>query len=62
MDLTKKTLSKLYYENDNKVVCKQLGISNPTLISYLKKFGLPLKQKGNRNPRAKHNLIGLETK
>lgn len=44
MTLTKEQLEKLYYSNLNKDVCNELGITNSTLISYLKKFGI--KQKG----------------
>ena len=44
MTLTKEYLEKLYYSKLNKDVCKQLGITNSTLVSYIKKFGI--KQKG----------------
>jgi hypothetical protein len=44
MILTKEYLENLYYSKLNKDVCKELGITNSTLISYLKKFGI--KQKG----------------
>tara|TARA_R110000803_G_C11740749_1_gene291006 strand:+ start:218 stop:430 length:213 start_codon:yes stop_codon:yes gene_type:complete len=44
MILTKEYLEKLYYSNLNKTVCKELGITNSTLISYVKKFGI--EQKG----------------
>jgi len=46
MDITKKRLEDLYKNNPNKVVCEKLGISNPTLISYLKKYGIETKGKG----------------
>ena len=49
MEITKKELEKLYKENNNGIVCKKLGISSPTLISYLKKCNIPLKGKGKKS-------------
>jgi len=47
--ITKSELKELYLNNENKVVCKKLGITNATLISYLKKAGIALKGKGNKS-------------
>lgn len=57
MKITKEELKTLYLNNPNKEVCKKLGITNATLISYLKKFGIELKGKGNRETKTKVDLI-----
>ena len=61
MELLKKSkLEKLYRNNPNKVVCEILGISTPTLMSYLKKLGIEPKGKGRRDSGrrgGKYNLI-----
>ena len=51
--LTKAELEKLYYSMTNKALCEKLGITNPTLTSYVKKAGIPLKGSGNRTVRSK---------
>ena len=56
--LTRIKLAELYESMDNKDLCKQLDITNPTLISLLKKNDIPLKGKGNRNERAKIIIEG----
>ena len=53
MEITKEELTKLYNSLSNKEVCKQLGISNQTLINYLRKNKIKMKGKGNRNKKAK---------
>jgi transcriptional antiterminator len=45
-EITKEQLRKLYYENTNEEVCRVLGVTKATLISYLKKAGIKLKGKG----------------
>jgi hypothetical protein len=57
MKITKKELEKLYKENPNKVVCEKLGITNPTLVSYLKKLGIEQKGKGRHNHTTKIKLM-----
>ena len=57
MEITKEALISLYLKHNNKTVCETLHITNPTLISYLKKFDIPLKGKGNRNPKGKLTII-----
>jgi len=54
--ITKEKLEKLYLSKNNKEVCKELGITNVTLVSYLKKFGIKLKGKGNRKKKGKTKL------
>ena len=56
MDITKEELKELYENNSNKFVCEKLGITNPTLINLLEKAGIPLKGKGNKEPKSKINL------
>ena len=46
MKITKEQLEQLYMDNPNKVVCERLGITNPTLISYLKRYGIETKGRG----------------
>jgi len=58
MKITKSELKKMYKENTNKEICEKLGITNPTLVSYLKKFGIPLKGKGNNRRTTKLELLG----
>lgn len=57
MKITKEELQKLYHENENKFVCKKLDITNATLISYLRKFDIKLKGKGNRSKKSKVNVL-----
>lgn len=56
MQITKESLERLYTDNTNKVVCDVLGITNPTLVSYLKHYGIELKGKGNKKSQPKINL------
>jgi len=55
--LTKEQLREMYNNNDNKVVCDKLGITNATLISLLKRYGIKTKGPGNRKPKYKINVI-----
>ena len=50
--ISKTELEKIYLENSNDEACKILGISKPTLVSYIKKAGIKTKGKGNRNSRS----------
>ena len=52
-ELTREQLEFLYESMDNKDLCHRLGITNPTLISLLKRHDIPLKGKGNRTERYK---------
>ena len=45
--ITKEDLEKMYRENTNDEVCRILGISKVTLVSYLNNAGIKLKGKGN---------------
>ena len=56
MQITKKELQELY-KLPNKKVCEKLGITEPTLVSYLDKFGIKRKGKGNRPPKQKIKLV-----
>lgn len=46
-------MSALYYEKENKDLCLQFNITNPTLIKWLKYLNVKLKGKGNRKPKKK---------
>lgn len=46
--LSKKDLAKKYRSMSNRELCKELDITNPTLVKYLKLNGIPLKGKGKR--------------
>ena len=52
-ELTREQLAEMYESMDNKDLCKKLDITNPTLVSLLKRHGIPLKGKGNRTERYK---------
>lgn len=52
-EITKEELQKLYSTKPNKEICKLLNVTNATLVSYLKKFEIPLKGKGNRLRKTK---------
>tara|TARA_S200002703_G_scaffold96071_2_gene83037 strand:- start:65 stop:241 length:177 start_codon:yes stop_codon:yes gene_type:complete len=56
MKISKEKLKELYYSQDNKQTCEYLGITNATLITYLKKLGIPRKGKGNRRSITKIEL------
>lgn len=47
ISLSKAELEKLYRENTNKIVAKQLGVSTPTLMTYIKNNNISLKGKGS---------------
>ncbi len=53
IEISKTELADLYYSLPNKEVCRKLGISNNTLISYLKAAGIKTKGSGNRNKKNK---------
>lgn len=55
-ELTRDELAEMYATMDNKDLCKKLDITNPTLISLLKRLDIPLKGKGNRTERYKINI------
>tara|TARA_R100001530_G_scaffold121321_1_gene88741 strand:+ start:641 stop:817 length:177 start_codon:yes stop_codon:yes gene_type:complete len=57
MKITKKQLEQLYNNYSNKIVCEKLGITNPTLISLLKKCDIKTKGSGNRNQKKKIIII-----
>lgn len=50
--ISKTELEKIYFEKSNDEVCKILGISKPTLVTYIKKAGIKPKGKGNRNSKS----------
>ena len=62
MQLTQKKLRKLYYSMSNKELCKKLGVTNPTLMKYLKTAGIPLKGMGNRTKRTKVVIVNRDEK
>jgi len=45
--MTKAELETKYNSMTNVALCKELGVSKATLISYLKKAGIKMKGKGN---------------
>lgn len=59
MRVTKSQLEELYKTKSNKEVCQILGVSMPTLLSYLKSANIPLKGSGNRteSPRRKLQVV-----
>ena len=57
MNLTKTNLADLYSRKKNVEICKELGITMPTLISYLNYYDIELKGKGNRFSKKKIELI-----
>ena len=59
-DLTKPQLENLYSSKENKEICRELGITNMTLVSYLDFFKISKKGRGNRKAKAKFNLIKNE--
>jgi hypothetical protein len=46
--ITPEKLEKLYNKHKKFKLCEMLGITDPTLTRYLKKYNIPLKGKGNR--------------
>jgi len=57
MEIQKSKLERMYREMTNKEICKKLGITNPTLVSYLKKLDIPLKGRGNNRRTTKVKLV-----
>lgn len=57
ISITKASLEKMYFTTSNKEICKKFGITNPTLISYLKYYDIKLKGKGNRENKRKVKLV-----
>ena len=55
--ITKKWLAENYKLRKNKDICKELGITNCTLVRYLNFFGIKKKGKGNRKIGKKVKLI-----
>jgi len=53
IEITKQELQAFYLQNKNSFICKKLGISITTLLSYLDKLGIEKKGKGNRQAKAK---------
>lgn len=52
-EITKEELEELYNSRPNKEVCEILGVTNPTLMNYLKHFGIKPKGMGNKKGRIK---------
>lgn len=50
-EISKEDLEKLYNEKPNAEICRILGITNPTLVRYLLKAGIPLKGKGPKKSK-----------
>lgn len=57
IEITKQELQDLYLQKTNKEICKKLDISITTLVSYLDKFQIDKKGKGNRRIKAKVVII-----
>ena len=57
IEITKQELQELYLQNENDFICEKLGISITTLLSYLDKFGIDRKGKGNRQAKAKVVIV-----
>uniref|UniRef100_A0A6H1ZM57 Uncharacterized protein n=1 Tax=viral metagenome TaxID=1070528 RepID=A0A6H1ZM57_9ZZZZ len=57
MQISKTVLEAKYYNMKNSDLCKELDITNPTLVSYLIKYNIPLKGKGNRGQRPKVEIV-----
>ena len=56
-NISKEYLMKVYQENTTAGACRILGITIPTLISYLKSAGIKTKGKGNRQPKRKILIV-----
>lgn len=52
-ELTITQLTQKYHSMKNKELCKELGITNPTLMKMLKEHNIPLKGSGNKHYRRK---------
>lgn len=46
MILTKEVLEEKYNSMTNDELCKELGVSKATMLSYIKKAGIKMKGKG----------------
>lgn len=57
MKISKEELEQKYHSMENIALAKELGITKATLITYLKKAGIQLKGKGNRNKRPKIQIF-----
>lgn len=57
--ITKEELAEIYYNNSNKKACEILGVTNSTLIKYLRKANIKLKGSGNgkTDHRSKLSLV-----
>ena len=51
MRISKKELEEKYNNMNSKELAKELGVTFPTLLNYLKEAGIKLKGKGNRKAR-----------
>lgn len=51
MKIRKKELEEKYRKMNSKDLAKELGVTFPTLLNYLKEAGIELKGKGNRKAR-----------
>jgi len=59
--LTKLELKDIYFNNSNKEACEILGISNATLIKYLRANKITLKGSGNGKSEHRSKLNILKT-
>lgn len=50
--ISKSQLAEFYKNNTNRDTARWLGVSVPTLISYIKTLNIPGKGKGNRQPKS----------
>jgi len=57
LTITQSELKQLYSAKKNRELCQILKITMPTLMSYLKKYKIQLKGSGNRQTKAKVNII-----
>lgn len=51
MRISKKELEEKYNKMKSKELAKELGVTFPTLLNYLKESGIQLKGKGNKKAR-----------
>lgn len=57
LTITHSELKQLYSTKKNRELCEILKITMPTLMTYLKKYKIELKGSGNRQTKAKVNII-----
>ena len=55
--ISKEELKTMYKSMTNKEIAKKLGISEPTLLSALKRYGIKTKGKGNRKKKQKLVIV-----